>query len=75
MMAEAPVQPAGAAAPPKPTQNLTANGTAGPGVDTGAGLKGCVPGDKSPSGTVVDGYKKIVSQTPFGAGCQWEQVK
>jgi len=73
-MAEPPA-PAAAAGAPKPAQPLSANGTAGPGIDTGAGLKGCVPGDKSPSGTVVDGYKKVVSQTPFGAGCQWEQVK
>jgi hypothetical protein len=73
-MAEAP--PAtGPAAPAKPAQALSANGTAGPGIDTGAGLKGCVAGDKSPSGTIVDGYKKVVSQTPFGASCQWEQAK
>ena len=75
MMAEAPPQAAGPAAPAKPAQSLSANGTAGPGIDTGAGLKGCVPGDKTPSGPIVDGYKKVVSQTPFGAGCQWEQVK
>ena len=76
MMAEAPVQPAaGPAAPAKPAQSLSANGTAGPGIETGAGIKGCVPGDKTPSGTIVDGYKKVVSQTPFGNGCQWEAVK
>jgi hypothetical protein len=74
-MAEAPAPAAGAAPAPKPAQALSANGTAGPGIDTGAGLKGCVPGDQTPSGTVVDGYKKVVSQTPFGNGCQWEQVK
>lgn len=73
-MGEAPPA-AGPAAPAKPAQALSANGTAGPGIDTGAGLKGCVPGDKTPSGTVVDGYKKVVSQTPFGASCQWEQAK
>ena len=75
MMAEAPAQAAAASAAPKPAQQLSANGTAGPGIDTGAGLKGCVPGDKSPSGTVADGYKKVVTQTPFGVGCQWEAVK
>jgi hypothetical protein len=75
MIAEAPAQSAGPVAPAKPAQPLSANGTAGPGIDTGPGLKGCVPGDKSPSGTIVDGYKKVVSQTPFGTGCQWEQAK
>lgn len=69
-MAEAPPQ-AGEA---KAAQPVVAN-AAGPGIDTGQGLKGCVAGDKSPTGTVVDGYKKIVSQTPFGNACQWEQVK
>jgi hypothetical protein len=75
VMAEAPAQPAAGAAAPKPAQSLAANGTAGPGIDTGAGLKGCVPGDNSPSGTVVGGFKKVVSQTPFGVACQWETVK
>jgi len=75
MMAEAPAAAAGPAGAPKQAQPLSANGTAGPGVQTGDGLKGCVPGDKTPSGSVVDGYKKVVTQTPFGNGCQWEQVK
>jgi hypothetical protein len=75
MVAEAPAPAAAGPQPPKPAQSLSGNGTAGPGVDTGAGLKGCVPGDKTPSGTIVDGYKKVVTQTPFGSGCQWEQVK
>jgi hypothetical protein len=74
-MAEPPAPTGAPAAPPKPAQALSANGTAGPGIDTGAGLKGCVPGDQSPSGTIVDGYKKVVGQTPFGASCQWEQAK
>ena len=73
-MAEAPV-PAGPAGTPKPAQSLAAHATTGPGIDTGAGLKGCVAGDKSPDGAVVDGYKKVVSATPFGSSCQWEQVK
>jgi hypothetical protein len=70
-MAEAPPQ----AGEPKAAQPVAANAAGGPGIDTGQGLKGCVAGDKTPSGTVVDGYKKVVSQTPFGNACQWEQVK
>jgi hypothetical protein len=34
-------------------------------------MKACQPGDTSPAGTVVDGYKKIVEQTPFGPACRW----
>jgi hypothetical protein len=37
--------------------------------------RGCVPGDASPSGTVKDGYKKLVVQGPFGAYCTWEPIK
>ncbi|MDX2153387.1 MAG: hypothetical protein SFV54_21770 [Bryobacteraceae bacterium] len=35
-------------------------------------VRPCVPGDTSPSGTVADGYKKIISETPFGKVCRWE---
>ena len=39
------------------------------------GVKPCVAGDNQPPGTVVAGYKKVVSQTPFGAACRWEPAK
>jgi hypothetical protein len=73
-------QPAAAAkaasAPAAPaTQSLSSSAKAGPGVDTGAGYKGCVAGDASPDGTVVDGMKKVVTATPFGSGCRWEPAK
>jgi hypothetical protein len=45
------------------------------GADMGGGFHGCVTGDTSPNGTVKDGYKKIMTLTPFGASCHWEQVK
>jgi hypothetical protein len=70
IIAEAPAQ----AAAPKP-QSPTPNATSGPGIDIGAGLKGCVAGDNSPSGTIVDGMKKVVSATPFGSACRWEPAK
>ena len=45
-------------------------------VDVGADdMRGCKPGDDSAPGTVVDGFKKVVSSTPFGNACRWEQVK
>jgi hypothetical protein len=46
-----------------------------PGVDVGAGTKACVVGDTSPAGTVSDGFRKVVAQTPFGSACRWEPVK
>lgn len=48
----------------------------GPGVDVGSSdMRGCDPGDSAPAGTVQGGFKKVVSQTPFGNACRWEQVK
>jgi hypothetical protein len=45
-------------------------------VDVGSDdLRGCKPGDDTPAGTVVDGFKKVVRATPFGSSCSWEQVK
>ena len=40
--------------------------------------KPCVPGDNSPAGTVVDGYRKAYAAaiTPFGPmGCHWVAVQ
>jgi hypothetical protein len=45
------------------------------GVDMGAGNRACVMGDTTPAGTVINGYKKMVSQTLMGQSCHWEQVK
>ena len=38
-------------------------------------IRSCVPGDKSPAGTVKDGYRKSVVPGPFGSMCQWEPIK
>ena len=45
-----------------------------PGAETGTGIKGCQPGDNSPAGAVVDGYRKLVTETPFGKSCRWEKI-
>jgi hypothetical protein len=37
--------------------------------------RACVYGDKSPAGTVKDGYRKSVIPGPFGQMCQWEPIK
>jgi hypothetical protein len=46
-----------------------------PGVDIGEDKKGCQAGDASPAGTVTDGYRKVVVQSPFGGSCWWERVR
>ena len=62
--------PAAPPPPPRPT-----NVAPGPGqeIPTAAGQsqRACVPGDPSPPGAMVDGYRKNVVQTPFGAICTW----
>lgn len=56
---------AAAAAPPAPAP-------AKPGKDVGGGVRACVPGDDSPSGTSADGFTKSVVKTPFGDMCNWK---
>jgi hypothetical protein len=50
---------------------------AGPGREiSGQANRPCVPGDNSPLGTVVDGYKKNFRPSPFGPmGCTWVKVQ
>jgi hypothetical protein len=62
---------------PKPVvQNIPSGAAANaPGVDTGGGIRACNVNDSLPAGTVQDGYRKIVSETPFGKVCRWEKLK
>ncbi|HWB84994.1 MAG TPA: hypothetical protein VG675_12690 [Bryobacteraceae bacterium] len=62
-------------APPAAAPAPVAQTPKGPGVDVGKGLKACAPNDSTPAGTVSDGYRKVVSPTPFGESCRWEQVE
>jgi mannose-6-phosphate isomerase-like protein (cupin superfamily) len=48
--------------------------TAHPGADVGDGYRSCVPGDSSPAGTIADGYRKVMSTSPFGVSCGWEKI-
>jgi hypothetical protein len=73
-------EPAAAAAAPAAAkaQVLSESGSAaaqGPGVDTGGGVRACSAGDTAPPGTVQGGYRKVVSETPFGKVCRWEKVQ
>ena len=54
--------------------NASADG-GGPGPQVTANMRACVAGDTSPAGTVKDGYRKVLSQTPFGSNCRWEPAK
>jgi hypothetical protein len=78
-IADASPQPAAASKSPAAApaaKPLSSASQSGPGIDLGGGgLKGCVQGDTSPDGTVVDGMKKVVTATPFGSGCRWEPTK
>ena len=56
-------------------KSLSTSRPEGPGADIGGGIRGCVAGDNTPAGAVVDGMRKIVSATPFGSVCRWESVK
>ena len=38
-------------------------------------IRSCVAGDKTPAGTVKDGYRKTVVNGPFGPSCQWEPIR
>ena len=62
-----------AAASPKAV-SASANPSA-PGIDMGAGLRACQRGDTSPAGTIVNGMKKVISNSPFGQICRWEPVQ
>jgi len=72
-----------AAATPKPPapagqSKVLAADAAKPGpaeAEMGGGIRACRPGDTSPPGTIVGGYKKFVTETPFGKVCRWEPVK
>ena len=81
-VAEAPPQPTTPTAARQSAAAKTASKSLGDSpdstkwVDVGSSdTRGCKPGDDTAPGTVVDGFKKVVSATPFGSACRWEQVK
>ena len=60
--------PAAPAPPPPPELK-------GPGQMTGFGFKTCNMNDGNAPGTVQDGYRKTINNTPFGQTCTWDPVK
>ena len=74
-VAKAPVKTPVAPSGPK-VISASAATQAGPGkTEMGGGIRACQPGDTSPAGTVVDGYKKVITRTPFGKVCRWEPLQ
>jgi hypothetical protein len=61
---------ANTAAPPPPHSQQS-----GPGVELTKGTHACIPNDTTPAGTVRDGFRKTVTETPFGPQCRWEQIQ
>jgi hypothetical protein len=45
-----------------------------PGADYGGSSRPCVPGENSAAGTVADGYRKVLTPTPFGDICRWDPI-
>lgn len=74
-------QAAAANEPERPASKIkamaatTIQDTSKPGAQLGEKYRECQPGDKSPAGAVVDGYKKMVYKTVFGESCRWEKVQ
>ena len=85
LLASAPVQSApenaaSSAAPvAAPTVTSLGGGSTadkqGPGQVVTPSMKQCQPGDTTPDGAIVDGYRKINTATPFGFQCRWEKVQ
>ena len=45
------------------------------GADLGLGFRACVTGDNSPDGTIVDGYKKVISRNFTAHSCVWKPLQ
>lgn len=59
--------PTPAAEPPKPPKG-------GPGPDIGLSFRACEFNDPNPAGAIVDGFRKVLTPTPFGNMCRWDPV-
>jgi hypothetical protein len=82
--AAAPVQNGAPPPPPPPTvnqigppqnqQQLGSNTNPSIGVELTPTMHACRPGENSPAGTVLDGYRKEITQSPFGSVCRWVKI-
>ncbi|MEZ5401715.1 MAG: hypothetical protein R2729_18725 [Bryobacteraceae bacterium] len=46
-----------------------------PWIDTGGTNHACAPGDSTPVGTVMNGYRKVTRPSMFGQACFWEPAR
>ncbi len=63
-----------AAPPPAPAAKLSSDQAPPMGAQEGD-RRSCVVGDRSPTGTVSNGYRKVVGGGMIGEICWWEQAK
>jgi len=71
-----PASPSGSPIRPIASAESSPNAEKGPlGIDVGGGNRTCTAGDTTPAGSIVNGYKKVISRGMFGDVCRWEQVK
>jgi hypothetical protein len=71
--AQAENRPANAGNAPAPAAPVVKSNL-GAGEVTQFGFKQCLPDDSSPEGTIDKGFRKVISQTPFGKSCRWDPV-
>lgn len=64
----------GAAAAPASGSPASSGGPMGDVADF-TGQRECKAGDNSPDGTVVNGFRKVSTRSPFGVICRWVPVK
>jgi hypothetical protein len=63
-----------APAPSGGVQSVASSAAQGrPGPGSGE-VRPCVKGDNSPSGTIAEGYKKMIVNWGMGKTCQWEKI-
>jgi hypothetical protein len=74
---QAPPQQIGGAAAPTPPLQIEAANTNPMLKDLGdeitTTMRSCMPGEASPDGTLVEGYRKSNVSTPFGPVCRWRK--
>ena len=58
--------------PPPPVP--VAKTPTGPGGEMGGGFRACDVNDSLPAGTVQNGFRKVLTPSPFGSSCRWEPV-
>jgi len=66
---------AAAPPPPPPPSKPASNQTPVIGAEAGGDRRDCVYGDKTPAGTMKDGYRKVMGNGLIGEICFWERVK